>query len=129
MLLKRLLVAALVCFGLWSWAAPHLSAASVLDWTDKNQDKPGAAAIFYVIGWRYYERSDYLRAQETLGRFVADFPAGPHTERALLRLADAAEQNRDYPAARDALDRFLKDYPDSGEAGLARHRRDLLNSR
>ncbi len=125
--MKKLVIAALGAYGLWYFAAPYATAARVLGWAHKHPDQTVAVDAYYVIGWRYYADGDYPKAQETLGIFVADFPAGPHTERALLHLADAAQQNRDFQAARDALDRFLKDYPDSPERTLAQHRRDELN--
>jgi outer membrane protein assembly factor BamD (BamD/ComL family) len=127
--LKRFIVVGLVVAGLWWYGSSRVSTETVLDWAHRNPARPSAAAVYYFIGWVYYAQSDYPKAQATLGAFVADFPPGPNTERALLRLADAADQNRDYAASRDALDRFLKDYPDSPEHSLAEQRRGALNGR
>jgi outer membrane protein assembly factor BamD (BamD/ComL family) len=129
MFLKRFIVVGLIVAGLWWYGSSRLSAAAALTWAHKHPGRSPAALLYYAIGWSYYEQAEYPKAQSTLGAFVADFPAGPHTERALLRLADAAEQNRDYAASRDALDRFLADYPDSPERPLASQRRDALNGR
>jgi len=127
--MKKLIFVALVIGGAWWYYSPKLTVAAALDYAHQNSQKPWASDVVYWIGWTYYQRANYPKAQETLGTFVNDFPAGPHTPRALLRYAEAAQENRDYATAKDALDRLLKEYPDSPDQSMARGQRDLLNNR
>jgi TolA-binding protein len=127
--MKKLVVLALALWAAWWYAAPRLNGPALMDYARKNSAKPWASDLAYAVGTGYYLRSDYPKAQETFTSFVTDFPAGPHTPRALLHLAEAAEANRDYQTARDTLDRLLKDYPDDPEHEMAAQRRGYLNSR
>jgi outer membrane protein assembly factor BamD (BamD/ComL family) len=127
--MKKLALAVLVAWGAWHYAAPHLTMAAAMDYAHKNQDKPWAATLAYSVGWFYYQRANYPKAQEALSSFVNDFQAGPHTATGLVRLSEAAEENHDYAAARAALDRYLHDYPDDPDRNMAQQRRDMMSSR
>lgn len=127
--MKKLILVVVVACVAWHYAAPRLTAAAAMDYAHKNSQKPWAGTLAYSIGWFYYERANYPKAQEALSSFVNDFPAGSHTATGLLRLSEAAEENHDYPGARAALDWYLKDYPDDSQRNIASQRRELLNGR
>jgi outer membrane protein assembly factor BamD (BamD/ComL family) len=127
--MKRLLLVVLVVWAAWRYAAPKLTPAAAMDYAHKNSKASWAPTLAYSVGWFYYERADYPKAQEALTSFTDDFDPGAHTARGLLRLSEAAEENHDYPAARAALDRYLKDYPDGPDRNVALQRRDLINAR
>lgn len=124
--MKKLVILAAVGWGLWYYASHKFNFADTLTYAKKNADKPWASAVTYSVGMVYYQRTDYPKAQEVFTTLLTDYPTGQYTARALLRLSEVAEENRDYAVEKETLDRFLAEYPDHPDRMIATKRRELL---
>jgi len=67
----------------------------------------------YAVWLRAVLTVDPVQAAVDYQRLVVEYPAGPYSDRALLRLAQAAEARGDALQAREYLRTLLRDYPTS----------------
>jgi outer membrane protein assembly factor BamD (BamD/ComL family) len=124
--MKKLIFLALVVGGTWWYATHKFNFNDTLDYAKKNKEKPWSSAIAYSVGMVYYQRDDYPKAQEVFTGLLTDYPTGQYTPRAMLRLSEVADRNRDFQTEKDILDRFTTEYPDHPDRLIATKRRELL---
>jgi TolA-binding protein len=124
--MKKLIVFGLIVYGAWWYATHKFNYADTMTYAQKHPEAKWAPTVEYGIGMAYYQRADYPKAQETFTQLLTDFPTSQYTARALLRLSEAAEENRDWDTAKQTLDRFLTDFPDDPDRNIAQKRRELL---
>ncbi|UPT74449.1 MAG: tetratricopeptide repeat protein [Elusimicrobiota bacterium] len=74
----------------------------------------------------YYQRAEYAKAQETFEQLLVVHSTGPYSARALLRLASAAEETRNYQVARESLQRFIDEYPDHRSRNVAEQKLEVI---
>ena len=124
--MKKLFFLLLVIGGAWWYATRRFNFSDAMTYAQKHPQASWAPAVEYSVGMVYYQRADYPKAQETFAQLLTDFPTGQYEARGLLRLSEAAEENRDWATAKETLDHFLADFPDHPERGIAQQRRELL---
>lgn len=124
--MKKLIFFALVVGGFWWYATHKFNFADTMAYAQKHPSSSWAPAVEYSIGMVYYQRDDFPKAQETFTQLLTDFPTGQYAARGMLRLSEAAEENRDYATEKEILDRFLEEYPDHPDKNIAIKRRELL---
>ena len=121
--MKKLYLFVLAASGVWWYASHRFNFADALRYAQKNPSASWAPAVEYSVGLVYYQRADYPKAQETFTQLLTDFPTGPYEARALLRLSEAAQENRDFPTAKESLDRYLEEFPNGPDRQLAESRK------
>lgn len=124
--MKKLMVIAAVLYGTYWYASRNFKFADTLTYARKNPQASWAPAADFYVGLVYYQRADYPKAQEAFTQLLTDYSTGPYTARGLLRLASAAEENRDYTVARQSLERFLEEFPDHKHKQLAEQRLETI---
>lgn len=124
--MRKLLFLVLLVGGVWWYATHRFNFSDAMDYAKKHPQSSLSPRIEYSVGMVYYQRADYPKAQEAFAQLLTDFPTGQYAARALLRLSEVAEENRDYATEKDVLDRFLSDFPDHPDRMIAQKRRELL---
>ncbi len=124
--MKKLYFFILIAGGVWWYASHRFNFSDTMEYAKKHPGASWAPAAEYSVGMVYYQRGDYPKAQEAFTQLLTDFPTGQYEARGLLRLSEAAEENRDWPTAKQTLDQFLAEFPDSPDRPLAEKRKELL---
>jgi outer membrane protein assembly factor BamD (BamD/ComL family) len=124
--MKKVYLLLLIVGGVWWYAAHRFNFSDIMEYAKKNHGASWAPAVEYSVGMVYYQRADYPKAQETFTQLLTEYPTGQYEARALLRLSDAAEENRDWPTAKQTIDQFLTEFPDHPSRQLAEKRKELL---
>lgn len=124
--MKKLIFIVAVLYGTYWYASTRFNFADTLVYAKKNRQASWAPAADYYIGLVYYQRAEYPKAQEAFTQLLTDFSTGPYTAKGLIRLASAAEENRDYEVARQSLQRFIEEFPDHKDKGVAEKRLELI---
>ncbi len=120
--MKKLIVIFAVLYGTYWYASRSFHFADTLAYARKNPRASWAPAADYYVGLVYYQRAEYVKSQEAFTQLLADYATGPYTAKGLLRLASAAEENRDYGVARQSLERFIEEFPDHKDKRIAEQR-------
>jgi outer membrane protein assembly factor BamD (BamD/ComL family) len=120
-----LIFVALVVGAGW-YASQRFNFSDAMAYAQKHPEKSWSPAVEYSVAMVYYQRADYQKSQEAFTQLLTDFPTGQYEARALLRLSEVAEQNRDWPTAKETLDHFLADFPDHPDRQLAERRKEML---
>jgi TolA-binding protein len=124
--MKKFYFFVVIASGVWWYASDRFNFSEALGYAQKHPAAAWAPAVEYSIGMVYYQRDDYQRAEDTFNQLLTDFPTGQYEARALLRLSESAEENRDYPTAKDAVARYLEEFPDGPDRQLAQTRKESL---
>ena len=124
--MKKLIFVVAVLYGTYWYASRHYNFADTLVYAKKNPQASWAPAADYYIGLVYYQRAEYGKAQEAFTQLLTDYSTGPYTAKGLMRLAAAAEENRDYEVARQSLKRFLEEFPDHKDKPVAERRLEYV---
>lgn len=124
--MKKLIFVVAVLYGTYWYASRHYNFADTLVYAKKNPQAKWAPAADYYVGLVYYQRAEYVKAQEAFTQLLTDFSTGPYTAKGLMRLAAAAEENRDYAVARQSLERFLEEFPDHKDKKVAERRLEYI---
>ncbi len=124
--MKKLYFFIVVASGVWWYASRHLNVSDAMDYAHKHPGASWAPAVEYSVGLIYYQRADYPKAQETFTQLLSDFTTGPYEGRALMRLSEAAEENRDYVTAKETVARYLEEFPDGPDRKMAERRKEYL---
>lgn len=124
--MKKLLIVAALLYGGYWYASRHYDFQSALEYAKKNPSPKLAPAIDYYVGLAYYQRAEFPKSQEAFAQLLTDYPTGPYTAKALLRLSEVAMENRDYGTVRSSLQRFLEEFPDDPNRRLAEKRLELI---
>jgi outer membrane protein assembly factor BamD (BamD/ComL family) len=112
--------------GVWWYASRRFNFSDTMVYAQKHQNASWAPAVEYSVGLVYYQRADYQKAEDSFNQLLTDFPTGQYEARGLLRLSEAAEENRDFSAARDAVTRYIEEYPDAPDRQMAERRKEML---
>lgn len=120
--MKKLIAVFAVLYGTHWYASRHFNFADTLVYAKKNPQASWAPAADYYVGLVYYQRAEYAKSQEAFTQLLADYTTGPYTAKGLLRLAAAAEENRDYGVVRQSLERFIEEFPDHKDRRIAEQR-------
>lgn len=124
--MKKLIFIVAVLYGTYWYASSRYNFADTLVYAKKNPQASWAPATDYYVGLVYYQRAEYAKAQEAFTQLVTDYSTGPYTARGLVRLSQAAEENRDWPVARQSLERFIEEFPDHKDRPAAIQRLELI---
>ncbi len=124
--MKKLIFVVAVLYGTYWYASRHYNFADTLVYARKNPQAKWAPAADYYVGLVYFQRAEYGKAQEAFTQLLTDFSTGPYTAKGLMRLAAAAEENRDYEVARQSLARFLEEFPDHKDKKIAERRLEYI---
>ena len=124
--MKKLIFVVAVLYGTYWYASRRFNFADTLVYAKKNQYASWAQATDYYVGLVYYQRAEYPKSQEAFNQLVTDFSTGPYVARGLIRLSQAAEENRDWPVARQSLERYLEEFPDHKDRSAATQRLELI---
>ena len=127
--MKKFYFFILAASGVWWYASHRFNFSDTLVYAHKNLKASWAPATEYYVGVVYYQRADYQNSEDAFNMLLTDFPAGEYEARGLLRLSEAAEENRDFQTAKDAVARYLEEYPDGPEKAMAEKRREYLLNR
>lgn len=92
------------------------------EWWRERGDSASRDDVQRAIWLRGRLSLDGARAEREYQRLVVEFPGGPHTDGALLRLAQAAQSRGDAPRAATYLETLLRDYPSSSHRADASRR-------
>jgi hypothetical protein len=99
----------------------------LLDWWEEGgRDVATRGALQRGLWLRAILTVDSVMAEQDFRRLVIEFPGGPWSDGALMRLARGAELVGDREAARAHLDLLLRDYPGSSLRPEARQLRERL---
>lgn len=88
-------------------------AAPLLEQTLRSPDAASFALAPAALGEIYFQRSEWKRAEDLLGRYIAANADAPALDDALLKYALALQRQEKYDAAMAGLDRLLADYAGS----------------
>ena len=124
--MKKWIAVFVVLYGTYWYASRHYNFADTLVYAKKNPQASWAPAADYYVGMVYYQRAEYPKAQEAFTQLLTDYSTGPYTAKGLLRLASAAEENRDYETARQSLARFIEEFPDHKDKNVAERRLEYI---
>jgi outer membrane protein assembly factor BamD (BamD/ComL family) len=124
--MKKFYFLVMVVGGVWWYASHRFNFADTMVYAQKHSSASWAPALEYSVGMVYYEREDYPKAEEAFNQLLTDFATGEYQARGLLRLSEAAEDNRDYQMARDAANRYIEEYPDGPDRAIAERRKEHL---
>ena len=127
--MKKFYFLILAASGVWWYASHRFNFSDAMGCAQKHPEASWAPAVEYSIGLVYYQRADYPKAQEAFAQLLTDFPTGQYEARALLRLSEAAEENRDYSTAKESVSRYLEDFPDGPDRALAEKRKESFYNR
>lgn len=109
-------------------AGDHEGARRALEgWWDAAGDRAPRNELQRGLWFRALLTQEGDRAELDYQRLVLEYPGGPYSDLALLRLGHAAHARGNAPEAQAHFDRLLQDYPSSAQRGeaerwLARHR-------
>jgi len=123
-----IMVVALIC-GSYYYVSRHVHFHDSLAYAKKNPDPVWAPKIDYYVGMIYYRRSEYPLAQEAFTQLLTDYPTCQYAASALITLAGAAQENRDFKVARDALVRYVEEFPDGKDITVARKQLEIIKYR
>jgi outer membrane protein assembly factor BamD (BamD/ComL family) len=124
--MKRFYFFIVFCSAVWWYASDRFNFGDALVYAQKHPAASWAPAVEYSVGLVYYQRDDFQKAEDTFNQLLTDFPTGQYEARALLRLSEAAEDNRDYPTAKDAVARYIEEFPDGPDRQLIERRKESL---
>ena len=116
----------LAASGVWWYASHRFNFSDAMSYAQKHPNASWAPAVEYSVGLVYYQRSDYQKAEDAFTQLLTDFPTGQYEARGLLRLSEAAEENRDYTTAKETVARYLEEFPDGPDRRTAERRKELL---
>ena len=115
--------------GVWWYASQRFNFGDALVYAQKHPAASWAPRVEYSVGMAYYQRGDFPKAQEAFTQLLTDFPTGQFEARALLRLSEAAEENRDFATAKETVARYLEEFPDGPDRQIAERRKELFYNR
>lgn len=124
--MKKLIFVVGVLYGTYWYASRHYNFSDTLVYARKNPQAKWAPAADYYVGLVYYQRAEYVKAQEAFTQLLTDYSTGPYTAKGLMRLAASAEENRDFEVARQSLTRFLEEFPDHKDKKVAERRLEYI---
>lgn len=124
--MKKILFVVALLYGTYWYASRHYNFADTLVYAKKNPQAKWAPAADYYVGLVYYQRAEYVKAQEAFTQLLTDYSTGPYTAKGLMRLAASAEENRDFEVARQSLTRFLEEFPDHKDRKVAERRLEYI---
>jgi tetratricopeptide (TPR) repeat protein len=75
----------------------------------KYSNAPGAPEAYFRLGEFYFDRQDYVRAQDAFQQLIANYPNGADVDKAYYFAGQAAFAHQDYAAAHALLEKV----PDS----------------
>lgn len=90
------------------------------DWLDERWDAAPRADREHGLWLRALLTIDPVSAELDYRRLVVEYPGGPFSDQALLRLAQGAEARGEVAAARRYLEILVRDYPQSPQRMEAR---------
>jgi outer membrane protein assembly factor BamD (BamD/ComL family) len=124
--MKKFYLFVLVVSGVWWYASRRFNFSDAVAYAQKRPNASWAPRVEYSVGVVYYQRADYQKAEDAFNQLLTDFPDSPYEGRALLRLSESAEENRDFSMAKDAVDRYLEKFPEGPDRPMAEKRREYL---
>lgn len=127
--MKKLIFVAAVLYGTYWYASNHFNFSDTLVYAKKNPQASWAPAVDYYVGIVYYQRCEYPKAQEAFTQLLTDYSTGPYTARGLIRLSQAAMENKDWPVARQSLERFIEEFPNHQNKQAAIQRLEIIKFR
>lgn len=127
--MRKMIVMALICGGLWWYASRYFDFRDTLLVAQKYKSASWAPGAVYSVGLVYYQRGDYEMSRQAFTQLLTDYPTGQYAPRALLRMSEMAESTRDYESARQALKRFVAEFPQHAGMQIAEKRLELLQNR
>jgi TolA-binding protein len=127
--MKKFYFFVVIVSAVYWYASRRFNFSDAMTYAQKHPSASWAPAVEYSVGMVYYQRGDYPKAQETFTQLLTDFPTGQYEARGLLRLSEAAEENRDWQTSKDAVTRYLEEFPDGPDRQIAQKRKELLYNR
>lgn len=124
--MKKFYAFVLIVGGIWWYATHRFNFSDAMTYAQKHPAASWAPAVEYSVGLVYYQRADYQKAQDAFTQLLTDFPTGQYEARGLMRLSEAAEQNRDFTTAKESVERYLQEFPDGPDAQTAERRKELF---
>ena len=125
-MMKKYLIGLALLYGGYYYYTRYVSVGDPIEFAKAHKKEDWAPAVEYYAGIVYYQRSDYPKAQAAFTQLLADYPTGQYTAKALLKVTDAAENNRDWETAKSSLVRFLDEFPGDKETDFARKKLELM---
>ena len=124
--MKKAYFFVLLASGVWWYASRRFNFSDTMVYAQKHPGASWAPQVEYSVGLVYYQRADYQKAEDAFNQLLTDYPTGQYEARALLRLSEAAEENRDYPTAKEAVARYIEEFPDAPDRQMADRRKEML---
>lgn len=124
--MKWLIAVGVLVYGV-RYAGAHYHLHDALAYAKAHPESRKAPAIDYYVGLVYYQRSEYQQAQEAFTQLLTDYPTAQYLPKALLRLEDSAENDKDWDTAKMAASTYVQNYPDQPDFQLMKSRLDMLN--
>jgi tetratricopeptide (TPR) repeat protein len=78
---------------------------ALVDLAQKYKDEPGAPEVYFLLGEFYFDRQDYVRAQDAFQQLIANYPNSADVDKAYYYAGKAAFAHQDYTAARALLEK------------------------
>jgi len=124
--LKKWIVVFAVLYGTYWYASNRFDFADTLVYAKKNSHKSWAPAAEFYVGLVYFQRAEYAKSQGAFTLLLTDYSTGPYIDRGLLRLSQAAIENKDWAVARQSLERFLEEFPGHKDRNTAEKRLEYI---
>ncbi len=125
-MMKKYLIAVALLYGGYYYYTRYVSVGDPVEFAKAHKQESWAPALEYYSGIIYYQRSEYPKAQAAFAQLLKDYPTGQYTAKALLKLSDAAEYNRDWDVVKESLVRYLDEFPHEKDIDHARKKLDLV---
>jgi tetratricopeptide (TPR) repeat protein len=71
----------------------------------KYKDAPGAPGVYFRLGEFYFDRQDYVRAQDAFQQLIANYPNSPDVDKAYFYAGRSALAHQDYIGAQTLLEK------------------------
>ena len=113
-------------YGAYYYATQHINLSDPLVYARAHKNADWAPALDYYVGFYYYQRSEFPKAQQAFTQLLADYPTGQYAAKGLYLLGDSADNNHDWETAKATLTRYLDEYPGGAEVNVVRKRLDIL---
>jgi tetratricopeptide (TPR) repeat protein len=84
----------------------------------KYKDAPGVPDVYFSLGEFYFNRQDYVRAQDAFQQLSASYPTSAYADKAYFFAGRAAFAHQDYAAARTLLEKVPDTSPFKPDARL-----------
>jgi tetratricopeptide (TPR) repeat protein len=126
--MKKFLIFCLVLGAAVSYVYTHYNIDDVASYAQKKADPKWSPMIEYFVGFYYEQKERYPDAEKTLENMLETFPENEYKGKAVFRLGECYEAERNIPKAKELYEKYLADNPNGEFSELTRRKLEILKS-